>query len=137
MVAEPSSQISEVFVLSQETLNSFRLIARRTWRFFERFVDEEEHGLPPDNFQEDPEPVIARRTSPTNIAMYLQSTLVAKDFGWIGLLDMVERLEGTLETMASLRRFRGHFLNWYGHGTLQPLEPKYVSTVDSGTWPVI
>ncbi len=50
--------------LAEET-RSLRLIARRTWRFFETFVTEEEHFLPPDNFQEDPEPVIAHRTSPT------------------------------------------------------------------------
>ena len=109
-----------------------RLIARRTWRFFETFVDEEEHDLPPDNFQEDPEPAEAHRTSPTNLGLYLLSTMVAHDFGWIGILDTVERLEATLETMAKLRRVRGHFCNWYDTRDLRPLEPIYVSTVDSG-----
>ena len=34
--------------------------------------------------------------------------------------------------MASLERYRGHFYNWYDTQTLQPLQPMYVSTVDSG-----
>jgi cyclic beta-1,2-glucan synthetase len=109
-----------------------RLIARRTWRFFETFVTEEEHFLPPDNFQEEPEPVVAHRTSPTNMGLYLLSTMAARDFGWIGTLDMADRLEATLETMTDLRRFHGHFVNWYDTRDLRPLDPLYISTVDSG-----
>jgi len=119
-------------ILSPRETHSLRLIARRTWRFFETFVDDDEHALPPDNFQEDPEPVEAHRTSPTNLGLYLLSTVVAHDFGWIGLLEMTGRLEATLETMAKLRRVRGHFCNWYDTRDLRPLEPVYVSTVDSG-----
>ena len=118
--------------LSAEETSSLRLIARQTWRFFETFVDEKEHALPPDNFQEDPEPVEAHRTSPTNLGLYLLSTVVAHDFGWIGVLETVERLEATLETMGKSRRIRGHFCNWYDTRDLQPLEPLYISTVDSG-----
>ena len=36
---------------------TLRLIARRTWRFFETFVTRDEHALPPDNFQEEPKPM--------------------------------------------------------------------------------
>ena len=119
-------------VLSSGQARSLRLIARRTWRYFETFVDERSHGLPPDNFQEDPEPVEASRTSPTNLGLYLLSTMVARDFGWIGTLEATERLETTLQTMSGMRRIRGHFLNWYDIRDLRPLEPMYVSTVDSG-----
>jgi cyclic beta-1,2-glucan synthetase len=118
--------------LSAENALDLRLIARRTWRFFETFVGPEDHWLPPDNFQEDPTPVVAHRTSPTNLGMALLSTVAARELGWIGTLEMAERLEATLGTMARLERFRGHFYNWYGTLDLQPLEPKYVSTVDSG-----
>ncbi|MDH3213975.1 MAG: protein ndvB, partial [Myxococcales bacterium] len=119
-------------VLSPQETRSLRLLARRTWRFFETFVDGAENALPPDNFQQDPEPAIAHRTSPTNLGLYLLSTTVARDFGWIGLLDMAKRLEDTLDTMTDLRRFRGHFFNWYDTRDLRPLDPVYVSTVDSG-----
>ena len=109
-----------------------RSTARRTWRFFEAFVGPEDTFLPPDNFQEDPRPVLAHRTSPTNIGLYLLATVSARDFGWVGLLDTLDRLEATLATMGRLERFRGHFYNWYDTGGLRALEPRYVSTVDSG-----
>jgi cyclic beta-1,2-glucan synthetase len=118
--------------LSAADARALRLIARRTWRFFETFVGTEDHALPPDNFQETPSPVVAHRTSPTNIGLYLLSTVAARDFGWLGTRDVVERLEATLETMNALERFRGHFYNWYDTKHCYPLEPKYVSSVDSG-----
>ncbi len=34
--------------------------------------------------------------------------------------------------MSGMERFRGHFYNWYDTGDLRPLDPKYVSSVDSG-----
>ena len=111
---------------------ALRLIARRTWRFFETFVTAADNMLPPDNFQEDPRPVLAHRTSPTNMGLYLLSVVCARDFGWIGTGAAVARLETTLATMERLVRHRGHFLNWYDTTTLRPLDPHYVSSVDSG-----
>ncbi len=111
---------------------ALRLIARRTWRFFETFVTAEDHMLPPDNFQEDPKPVLAHRTSPTNLGLYLLSAIAAHDFGWISTHETVNRLEATFETMSRLERFHGHFYNWYETRNLRPLDPKYVSSVDSG-----
>jgi cyclic beta-1,2-glucan synthetase len=87
--------------------------------------------LPPDNFQEDPS-ALAHRTSPTNIGLYLLSAASARDFGWIGTSEAVERLEATMSTMSKLSRFRGHFYNWYETQDLRALDPPYVSTVDSG-----
>jgi cyclic beta-1,2-glucan synthetase len=34
--------------------------------------------------------------------------------------------------MDRLTRFRGHFYNWYDTSDLRPLDPPYISTVDSG-----
>ena len=119
-------------VASHADAQALRKTARRTWRFFETFVTPADTMLPPDNFQEDPAPVLAHRTSPTNVGLYLLSAAAAHDFGWAGLADTVERLEATLATMARLQRFRGHFYNWYDTVDLRPLEPHYVSTVDSG-----
>jgi cyclic beta-1,2-glucan synthetase len=108
-----------------------RIVARRTWRFFETFVGDEDHWLPPDNVQEDPQ-VVAHRTSPTNVGLLLLSTISAYDFGYIGLVELFERLEFTLKSLEKLQRFRGHFLNWHDTQTLQPMWPQYVSVVDSG-----
>ncbi len=109
-----------------------RLAGRRTWRFFETYVTQGDNFLPPDNFQEDPEPVVAHRTSPTNIGLYLLSVVAARDFGWIGTSDAAERLEQTFATLDRLDRQRGHFFNWYDTQDLRPLEPRYISSVDSG-----
>jgi cyclic beta-1,2-glucan synthetase len=107
-------------------------IGRDTWRLFERCIGPEDHHLPPDNLQIAPYPIVAHRTSPTNIGLYLLATCCARRFGWIGTTEAVERLEATLATVARLPRHRGHLYNWIDTGSLQVLAPGYVSTVDSG-----
>ena len=109
-----------------------RLLARRTWYFFEQFMGPEDHWLPPDNYQEEPVAVLARRTSPTNIGLGLLATLSAYDFGYLDLTQLLARLNNSFERMRGLQRYRGHFLNWYETRELHPLDPRYVSTVDSG-----
>ncbi|MEJ2153002.1 MAG: phosphorylase, partial [Gemmatimonadota bacterium] len=122
----------QVATISRSEAHTLRTVARRTWRFFETVVTADDNWLPPDNFQEDPEPLIAHRTSPTNVGMYTLSAVAARDFGWIGILELEERLRQTIATLDELERFRGHFYNWYDTQTLLPLEPRYISTVDSG-----
>ena len=117
----------------QERLK-LRDAARRTWLYFEHFVTAEHHMLPPDNFQESPAQVVASRTSPTNIGMYLLSTVSARDFGWISLSETVDRIAATLLTVEKLERHRGHLYNWYDTRRLAPLEPLYISSVDSGNF---
>ena len=118
--------------LTLEQWSFLRTSARRTWRFFADFVAPLDNWLPPDNFQEYPEPVIATRTSPTNIGMSLLADMAAYDFGYITAGDCLQRISNTLGTMEKLERYRGHFYNWYDTRTLQPLRPQYVSSVDSG-----
>lgn len=117
---------------SPEDRKSLRIVARRTWRYFETFVTAQSNMLPPDNFQETPKPIIAHRTSPTNIGLYLLSVVSAHQFGWIGIGDAVSRIEATLATVRRLEKYRGHLFNWYDTSDLHTLEPKYISTVDSG-----
>ncbi|TXT40499.1 MAG: cyclic beta-1 2-glucan synthetase, partial [Comamonadaceae bacterium] len=107
-------------------------IARDTWRLFERCVGPDDRHLPPDNLQTSPHDMLAHRTSPTNIGLYLLSVACARQLGWIGTQDMLTRLEATLASLLTLQRHRGHFMNWYDTQTGQPLLPMYVSTVDSG-----
>ncbi len=109
-----------------------RRLARRTWLYFEQFVGPDDQWLPPDHFQEDPLGLVAHRTSPTNIGLYLLSALVAYDLGCIGPLELVLRLRPTFEALSRLEHYRGHLLNWYDTRDLKPLPPRYVSTVDSG-----
>ena len=107
-------------------------VARDTWRLFERCVVPGDHDLPPDNLQTAPHDMVAHRTSPTNIGVYLLATVCAREFGWIGRNETIARLEATLTALQSLPRHRGHLLNWYDTERAQALLPQYVSTVDSG-----
>ncbi|WP_255505436.1 GH36-type glycosyl hydrolase domain-containing protein [Alkalisalibacterium limincola] len=107
-------------------------LTRRTWAFFEVHVGEPDHWLPPDNVQEHPTAVVAHRTSPTNIGLALLANLAAYDMGYLTVSGVIDRTTRTLDTLDRLARHRGHFFNWYDTLTLQPLPPRYVSSVDSG-----
>ena len=118
--------------IDEPSVAFLRRLARRTWLFFERFVGPDDHWLPPDNFQEHPGGEVAHRTSPTNIGMLLLSSVSAWDLGFVGLPEFAAGVRNTLDTLDRLERHQGHFFNWYDTRTLVPLEPRYVSTVDSG-----
>jgi cellobiose phosphorylase len=124
----------KVSALTKEQLRYLRILARKTWGFFERFIGEEDNWLPPDNYQEHPVAVVAHRTSPTNIGIYLLSNLAAYDFGYITPSQLLKRTKQTFETIQKLEKFKGHLYNWYDTRTLQPLKPKYISSVDNGNF---
>ncbi|WP_434037815.1 GH36-type glycosyl hydrolase domain-containing protein [Bartonella ancashensis] len=131
IVSQPKT-FQDFLEISPDDKETLRRIGRRTWLYYETFVNIQNNHLPPDNFQEDPEPQLAQRTSPTNIGVYLLSVVAARDFGWIGLEETIERIECTLQTIEKMEKFCGHLYNWYETDTLKPLLPTYVSTVDSG-----
>ncbi len=109
-----------------------RDLARQIWSFYADYVTAEESWLPPDNVQYHPKEVIAHRTSPTNIGLYLACVVAARDLDFIDTAAMVDRLQNTLQTVANLEKWHGHLLNWYDTQSAAPLSPRYVSTVDSG-----
>ncbi|WP_338605599.1 GH36-type glycosyl hydrolase domain-containing protein [Desulfoferula mesophila] len=115
-------------------VTKLREVARQTWRFFDEFTGTETSWLPPDNFQVSPKTALALRTSPTNIGLGLLGVAAAYDFGFLTIDLVVERTRNTLATVTALERYNGHLLNWYDISTLEPLEPRYVSTVDSGNF---
>jgi cellobiose phosphorylase len=124
--------ITEKPVLTAAQRTFLRGLSRRTWRYFEVFATETENWLAPDNFQELPGPVIASRTSPTNIGMGLLATLAAGDFGYLSASQVLDRTEKALTSLENLERYRGHLYNWYDTRSLKPLHALYVSSVDSG-----
>jgi cyclic beta-1,2-glucan synthetase len=109
-----------------------RQVARRTWRYFSSFVSADTSWLPPDNYQVSHQNRLAMRTSPTNIGLWLTSALGAGDCGYLTVNQVVDKLSASMDSISRLDRYRGHLLNWYDISTLTPLEPRYVSTVDSG-----
>jgi len=109
-----------------------RGVALKTWQYFATFVTAVDHHLPPDNVQIVPQLTVAHRTSPTNIGLGMLATLAAHDLDFIDTATLVARIDSTLTTIERLERVEGHLLNWYDTRTLEPLSPRYISTVDSG-----
>lgn len=130
IISQPVTHITTP--LSETQRKQVLRLARRTWAFFEQFAGPNDHWLPPDHFQESPRGSVAHYTTPTNIGLFLVSTLSAYDLGHIGLLELEVRLRSTFESMDLLEHYRGHLLNWYDSQTLTALPPRYISTVDSG-----
>lgn len=129
-ISLPAERLAEP--VSENDLKTLHCLARRTWLFFEQYVGPEDHWLPPDHYQESPLGVAAHRTSPTNIGLYLTAVLGAYDFGYIDILNLSTRLISSFDGLEKLERYRGHFMNWYDTRTMEILQPRYVSTVDSG-----
>ncbi len=119
-------------ILSEDEKQLLRIYARRTWMFFEKCVGPQCSWLPPDNIQEEPPAEPAKRTSPTNIGMALNSAQVAYDFGYMTRGIFLHRVGECLGSMRLLERYKGHFFNWYNTTIGAVLPPKYISTVDSG-----
>jgi hypothetical protein len=108
-----------------------RQAALRTWRYFAEFSTEEHHWLIPDNVQEEHNK-IAARVSPTNLGLLLNARQVACEFGYLSVPEFAQQTLRTMATVSKLELSHGHLLNWYDTRTLLPLEPAFVSSVDSG-----
>lgn len=129
-ISQPFKKSPEI--ISEEEQLKLRMYARRTWFYFERFVNDEHFWLPPDNYQEDPPLPAAERTSPTNIGLALVSNQVAYNMGYITLGTLLERQQKSLQAVLNLEKYAGHLFNWYETRLGGILNPKYISTVDSG-----
>ncbi|MBV9083326.1 MAG: glycosyl transferase [Acidobacteriaceae bacterium] len=119
------------YELGPNDRNFLREIALKTWRYFSEFSNEKNNWLIPDNVQEEPYRV-AERISPTNLGFLLNVRQAAVEFGFLTVSEFLEQTEKTLRTMSRMPRYIGHFSNWYDNITLKPLEPLFVSSVDSG-----
>ena len=113
----------------REVLNR---LAAGTMLYFETAVTGEDHALPADNVQIEPNKGISYRTSPTNIGLYLVSLLAAEKLRLLPALEAARRIDETLSVLESLSKWEGHLYNWYDTRTLEPLPPRFVSSVDSG-----
>ena len=125
-------RIAEAPDVTAKERNRLGKIARKTWRYFEEFVNIKNNYLAPDNYQENPPRGLAHRTSPTNIGLGLLSTLSARDLGYIGTRELIDLIDKTISTVEGLEKWKGHLYNWYDTRTLKTLHPGYISTVDSG-----
>ncbi|MFV0240475.1 MAG: glucoamylase family protein, partial [Lacrimispora sphenoides] len=108
--------------------------ARRTWQFFKELSTKENNWLCPDNYQISMVEKVSDKTSPTNMGLQFLAILSARDLGFETLSSTVEVVENLMETIQKMPKFNGHLYNWYHIGTLEVLNPAYISTVDSGNF---
>jgi cyclic beta-1,2-glucan synthetase len=120
--------------ITKVELRYLRKLARKTWAFYDQTLTDGDNWLPPDNLQQYPIPVVAHRTSPTNIGITLLANLAGYDFGYIPATAVIERTRRTFDTLNKLDRYKGHLFNWYDTQSLHVLSPRYISTVDSGNF---
>jgi len=105
--------------------------ALRTWRFFRQYSTAEENWLIPDIVQE-AAPLAAHQISTTNLGFLLNARLAAYDMGFVTLREFISTTQKTFESMGRLAKSNGHLYNWYNTKTLEPLTPRFISTVDNG-----
>ncbi len=108
--------------------------AYRTWMYFKDTLNTKNNYLPPDNYQEDRKIKFIDRTSSTNIGLAVLAVIAGYDLNFESLEETINLLENMINTIAKLQKWNGHLYNWYNITTLEPLVPKYVSSVDSGNF---
>lgn len=121
-------------ILTQKEQEYVLEIGRKTWEFFDKYLNQENNYLMPDNYQEDRKNKIVKRTSSTNIGLSMLAVISAHDLGYIESRKALETLKNTIYTVDSLQKWNGHLYNWYNTETKEPLMPRYISTVDSGNF---
>lgn len=128
---KPKAKIKE---LKEHEIEYVLDIGSRTWNYFKTYMNEENNYLPPDNFQEYRSNKIVNRTSSTNIGLGLLAVVSAYDLGYINLEEAINKIDKVIQTVEKLSKWNGHLYNWYNTKTLQPLIPRFISTVDSGNF---
>ena len=120
--------------LSMDEISYIREVAKRTFKFFYDNVTKENNYLIPDNYQEDRKNAYVDRTSSTNIGLSIMAIIAGADLNFITLEEANTILENIINTVWNLKKWNGHLYNWYDIKNLEPLIPKYISTVDSGNF---
>lgn len=120
--------------LSASEVNELSDIAFKTWKYFSDYMTAENNFLPPDNFQVDRKNEVVKTTSSTNIGLGLMAIISAYDLKFIKLEECLERLKNSIDTILKLEKWNGHLYNWYNIESCETLQPRFVSTVDSGNF---
>jgi cyclic beta-1,2-glucan synthetase len=133
-ISKEKTEKKSVEILDKKEQEYVLEIGRKTWGFFNKYLNQENNYLIPDNYQEDRKNKIVKRTSSTNIGLSMLAVISAHDLGYIDFYKSLEILSNIIYTIDSLQKWNGHLYNWYNTTTLVPLIPRYISTVDSGNF---
>ncbi len=123
-------------------------VLREQWQFYADQAGPGTNHLPPDNVTvEAGKPVVVdKRTSPTNIGLYMLSAVTSMKLGLVGQPEVLRRLHDTVETLKKLPKYEGtvvddagvtheveHLYNWYSiDGEPKEIGAGFVSAVDNG-----
>ena len=118
--------------LKDKKQEEIKEIALKTWTYFDDNLKSKYNYLIPDNYQENREEKLDNRTSPTSIGYSLTSVICAYELEFIDEKKAISLLKNILETIDSLEKWHGHLYNWYNIKTKEPINPYFVSTIDSG-----
>lgn len=133
-ISKEKIPVAKVKELNNKQIEYIVQIGKKTWDYFETYMNEKNNFLPPDNYQEDRAKKTVDRTSSTNIGLGLITIISAYDLGYITLNKAIVSIQNTITTIEKLTKWNGHLYNWYNTKTLEPLLPRYISTVDSGNF---
>src|SRR5262249_26115027 len=100
-------------------------------RLFREHSTPEENWLIPDTVQ-DPPSLIVHRISTTNLGLLLNARLAAMDLGFFTLPEFISDTEKSFEAIDRMPRMNGQLFNWYDTRTVEPVKPRFVSSVDNG-----
>ncbi len=120
--------------LDKEKQKDILEVAKKTWSYFDMCMSKVNNFLPSDNFQENRRYKIANRTSSTDIGFGILAIISAYDLKFITKEDALIRLNNIYSTIQKLEKWNGHLYNWYNIKNLEPLRPRFVSSVDSGNY---
>lgn len=133
-ISKEKEEKTAIEILDKQQQQYILEIGKRTWEFFQKYLNQENNYLIPDNYQEDRKNKIVKRTSSTNIGLSMLAVISAEDLGYIEYNKAIDILKNIIYTIDSLQKWNGHLYNWYSTETKEPLIPRYVSTVDSGNF---
>lgn len=133
-ISQEKEEDNKYKLLNKEEQKYIYDLGKKTWEYFYEYMNEENNYLPPDNYQEDRKEKIVNRTSSTNIGLGLLAVVSAFDLGYINLDETMDLLSKSMNTIDKLEKWNGQLYNWYNTKTLEPLYPRYVSTVDNGNF---
>ena len=119
--------------LTPKDVRFLRKVAWRTWLYFVQYVGPHNHGLVPDNVQEEGHRE-ASRLSPTNAGLQLNARQAAVVMGYLTLPEYAQQTLANLQTLERIVKWKGHLLNWYTTTTLETIKPLIASSVDSGNF---
>ena len=133
-ISKDKKRENPVDLLNNQEREYVKEIGKKTWKFFKEYLTKENNYLIPDNYQEDRKEKVVYRTSSTNIGLSMLAVISAYDLNYIKKEEAIDLLKNIIYSIESLSKWNGHLYNWYQIRTKEPLNPRYVSTVDSGNF---